>query len=177
MQFFFAYSQTNPSPDTVHRCSFRVPYTQVLSITAFSKLYAQLESTFLSTRHECTIVSARDNQRTKHLRTHAKIIRDPRVNVPRYVDTSNLGQVKLTHGKTFLKSIPLDDNLSFASSAFEPLNRTRLNKALPLRSRLKGMPQKDLINIRNYDVRHLIPKVCSAVLKNGPEILIESIVK
>ena len=27
------------------------------------------------------------------------------------------------------------------------------------------MPQKDLINIRNYDVRHLIPKVCSAVLK------------
>ena len=44
-------------------------------------------------------------------------------------------------------------------------------------SRLKGMPQKDLINIRNYDVRHLIPKVCSAVLKNGAEILIESIVK
>ena len=39
-------------------------------------------------------------------------------------------------------------------------------------SRLKGMPQKDLINIRNYDVRHLIPKVCSAVLKNGAEILI-----
>ena len=26
-------------------------------------------------------------------------------------------------------------------------------------SRLKGMPQKDLINIRNNDVRHLIPKV------------------
>ena len=25
----------------------------------------------------------------------------------------------------------------------------------PSRSRLKGMPQKDLINIRNYDVRHL----------------------
>ena len=45
------------------------------------------------------------------------------------------------------------------------------------RSRLKGMPQKDLINIRNYDVRHLIPKVCSAVLKNGAEILIESTVK
>ena len=44
-------------------------------------------------------------------------------------------------------------------------------------SRLKGMPQKDLINIRNYDVRHLIPKVCSAVLKNGAEIVIESIVK
>ena len=36
------------------------------------------------------------------------------------------------------------------------------------------MPQKDLINIRNYDVRHLIPKVCSAVLKNGAEILIDS---
>ena len=34
------------------------------------------------------------------------------------------------------------------------------------------MPQKDLINIRNYDVRHLIPKVCSAVLKNGAEIVI-----
>ena len=45
------------------------------------------------------------------------------------------------------------------------------------RSRLKGMPQKDLINIRNYDVRHLIPKICSAVLKNGAEILIESTVK
>ena len=44
-------------------------------------------------------------------------------------------------------------------------------------SRLKGMPQKDLINIRNYDVRHLIPKVRSAVLKNGAEIVIESIVK
>ena len=44
-------------------------------------------------------------------------------------------------------------------------------------SRLKGMPQKDLINIRNYDVRYLIPKVCSAVLKNGAEILIESTVK
>ena len=39
------------------------------------------------------------------------------------------------------------------------------------------MPQKDLINIRNYDVRHLIPKVCSAVLKNGAEILIELTVK
>ena len=38
------------------------------------------------------------------------------------------------------------------------------------------MPQKDLINIRNNDVRHLIPKVCSAVLKNGAEMLIESIV-
>ena len=51
-------------------------------------------------------------------------------------------------------------------------------KKLPrLRSRLKGMPQKDLISIRNYDVRHLIPKVCSAVLKNGAEILKESIVK
>ena len=36
---------------------------------------------------------------------------------------------------------------------------------IPKGSRLKGMPQKDLINIRNYDVRHLIPKVCSAVLK------------
>ena len=36
-------------------------------------------------------------------------------------------------------------------------------------SRLKGMPQKDLINIRNYDVRHLIPKVCSAVLKMAPK--------
>ena len=44
-------------------------------------------------------------------------------------------------------------------------------------SRLKGMPQKDLINIRNYDVRHLIPEVCSAALKNGAEILIESTVK
>ena len=44
-------------------------------------------------------------------------------------------------------------------------------------SRLKGMPQKDLINIRNYDVRYLIPKVCSAVLKNGAETLIESTVK
>ena len=33
------------------------------------------------------------------------------------------------------------------------------------------------IYIRNYDVRHLIPKVCSAVLKNGAEILIASIVK
>ena len=44
-------------------------------------------------------------------------------------------------------------------------------------SRLKGMPQKDLINIRNYDVRCLIPKVCSAVLKNGAETLIESTVK
>ena len=44
-------------------------------------------------------------------------------------------------------------------------------------SRLKAMPQKDLINIRNYDVRHLIPKVCSAVLKNGAEILIELTVK
>ena len=43
------------------------------------------------------------------------------------------------------------------------------------RSRLKGMPQKDLINIPNYDVRHLIRKVCSAVLKNGAEI--ESVVK
>ena len=42
---------------------------------------------------------------------------------------------------------------------------------------LKRMPQKDLINIRNYDVRHLIPKVCSAVLKNSAEILIESTVK
>ena len=41
----------------------------------------------------------------------------------------------------------------------------------------KGMPQMDLMNIRNYDVRHLIPKVCSAVLKNGAEILIGSIVK
>ena len=39
------------------------------------------------------------------------------------------------------------------------------------------MPQKDLINIRNYDVRHLIPKACSAVLKNSAEIVIESIVK
>ena len=39
------------------------------------------------------------------------------------------------------------------------------------------MPQKDLINIRNYDVRYLIPKVCSAVLKTGAEILTESIVK
>ena len=39
------------------------------------------------------------------------------------------------------------------------------------------MPQKDLINIRNYDVRHLIPKVCSAVLNNGAEISIGSIVK
>ena len=28
-----------------------------------------------------------------------------------------------------------------------------------------------------YDVRQLIPKACSAVLKNGAEILIESIVK
>ena len=36
------------------------------------------------------------------------------------------------------------------------------------------MPQKDLINIRNYDVRYLIPKVCSALLKNGAEILTES---
>ena len=42
------------------------------------------------------------------------------------------------------------------------------------RSQLKGMPQKDLINIRNYDVRYLIPKVCSALLKNGAEILTES---
>ena len=42
---------------------------------------------------------------------------------------------------------------------------------------VKRMPQKDLINIRNYDVRHLIPKVCSAVLKNGAEILTESIMK
>ena len=39
------------------------------------------------------------------------------------------------------------------------------------------MPQKDLIIIRNYDVIYLIPKVCSAVLKNGAEILIESTVK
>ena len=39
------------------------------------------------------------------------------------------------------------------------------------------MPQKDLINIRNNDVRHLIPKVCSSVLKNGAEVLTESIVK
>ena len=52
-----------------------------------------------------------------------------------------------------------------------------LNAAAICWSRLKGMPQKDLINIRNYDVRHLIPKVCSAVLKNGAEILIESTVK
>ena len=37
-------------------------------------------------------------------------------------------------------------------------------------SRLKGMPREDVINIRNNDVRHLIPKVCSAVLKNGAEI-------
>ena len=44
-------------------------------------------------------------------------------------------------------------------------------------SRLKGMPREDVINIRNNDVRHLIPKVCSAVLKNGAEILTESIVK
>ena len=42
---------------------------------------------------------------------------------------------------------------------------------------VKRVPQKDLINIRNYDVRHLIPKVCSAVLKNGAEISIESTVK
>ena len=52
-----------------------------------------------------------------------------------------------------------------------------VNFTLLFRSRLKGMPQKDLINIRNYDVRHLIPKVCSAVLKNGAEILIGSTVK
>ena len=39
------------------------------------------------------------------------------------------------------------------------------------------MPQKELINNRNYDERHVIPKVCSAVLKNGAEILVESIVK
>ena len=39
------------------------------------------------------------------------------------------------------------------------------------------MPQKALINIRNNDVTHIIPRVCLAVFKNGAEILIESIVK
>ena len=59
-----------------------------------------------------------------------------------------------------------------------PLGRQRRETlGTRLGSRFKGMPRKDLINIRNNDVRHLIPKVCSAVLKNGAEILIESIVK
>ena len=64
-----------------------------------------------------------------------------------------------------------DKRECFGSRGFTPKGYTRQD-----RSRLKGIPQKDLINIRNYDVRHLIPKVCSAVLKNGAEILIESTV-
>ena len=38
------------------------------------------------------------------------------------------------------------------------------------RSRLKGMTQKDLINIQNTDVTNRIPKICSAALKNGAEL-------
>ena len=45
------------------------------------------------------------------------------------------------------------------------------------RSRLKGMPQKDLINIRNYDVDILFRRYVRQFAKNGAEILIESIVK
>jgi len=62
-----------------------------------------------------------------------KILRDPRVNVLRYADKSNLGQVlELSYSKTFLHSIPLDGILSFATSALETLTRSRLNKAFPL---------------------------------------------
>ena len=82
-------------------------------------------------------------------------------------------------------------NLAVLPRTFLENNKTRDNSFISLELGNKGRSvnsesricrgskdaSKGLINIRNYDVRHLIPKVCSAVLKNCAEMLIESIVK
>ena len=75
----------------------------------------------------------------------------------------------------------------FSWNVFEAVRKTRSTcfigsktirvRLVVLRVAVKRDASKGPHNIRNNDLRHLIPKVCSGVLKNGAEILTESIVK
>lgn len=69
-----------------------------------------------------------------------------------YLDVSKQGKTKqnLHESNTYKHTSQSKQNTQIADRAW---------------SRLKGMSRKDLINIQTTDVRHRIPKICSAALK------------